>query len=284
MAPLPLQELELGGYWTQAPYMQRSAQDDIQSKLWDKHIGKSGKIWLLPHNEEANTMVIVEGGPNSDGFGGAELTFNLFGGGEIKLKGPWSSNYDSLFDDTGIDRRNRFRSWGCIGRHRSYHTSPGGYDSRAVICDLLYWDPEGGLIGSYDRIERMAQRLAYQRDEVLFKFQGHYGGSLSGSVFPYEGTEEYRLYRQNIRSWRRQYQRKTDYHYWVDLQKPYWDRYESEFVSQLELDARGIYAKPLLEVPLDEELELNPPQPKKETYGSGDGTDMDIDWMAEDYY
>lgn len=253
MAELPLQEMELGGYWTSQPLQMRSARGMISEKTWIKHIGKSGRIWLQPYGETENSMIIADGWPGSQGFGGGKHKFTLHTGEVIELEGPWSSNHDAFFEETGIDLRNRHRTWGCIGRHREYY--PSKYEARPVICDLLYWDPPEGVVGSFNRIREIAKQLAYERDELVFAFSGSLGGSSCGVEFPFQHSEEYRAYRQNTgRS-------KLNWDYWRKQQDAYWEKYRVEFRSPLEEYRIG--GPTLQVVPLDEELELNPPPPPK---------------------
>lgn len=226
ITPLPKAELELGGYWTDIGQPMISAISEAGSKIWTKYIGKSGKIWLLPKGEAENSMVIVEGEPGSQGFGGREMHFDLDDGTTIMLKGPWSSNHDSFFRDTGVDRRACYRTWGCIGRHRDHVTYTGRYDSGIMtICDLVYFDPEGGVIGEYDRIENLAKQMAFERDEILFKFQGTYGGSSSGCIMPYEGDPEYIAYRKRKSSFAEPISKTK----WGLLADIYWAKYYAEF-------------------------------------------------------
>lgn len=226
ITPLPKAELEFGGYWSDVGQLMISAIGEAASRVWVKYIGKSGKIWLLPKGEAENSMVIVEGEPGSQGFGGREMHFDLDDGTTIILKGPWSSNHDAFFADTGVDRCAFYRTWGCIGRHRDYVTYTDRYGSGIMtICDLVHFDPEGGVIGEYDRIEKLAKQMAFERDEILFMYQGTFGGSSSGRIMPYEGDPEYIAATKKVR--------------WIDQEvvrakyrsraSEYWAKYYEEF-------------------------------------------------------
>jgi hypothetical protein len=277
MSALPLSEMEVGGYWTDIGNGQMiSAKGEVANRTWDKYIGKSGKIWLHPHDEPENSMVIVQGEPGSRGFGGSEMRFRLTDGTELMLKGPWSSNHDAFFTETGIDRRACYRSWGCVGRHRGFHPNPAGYDSRTVICDLLWFDPEGGAVGTYDRVREKAAQLAFERNEVLFYSVSTYGGGSSGPIFPHECTDLYKQCRadhgmHHHNKWSKQYD------IWKAEQVPLWDAYRAEFG-----DASAMSKLPM--EPLDDSEYEPIPQPPKETFGSGDGTDMDVDYSEHDEF
>lgn len=96
-----------------SPRARRFVQRAIQGQYF-KYLGKSGRLWLVTAQEDPAASVYVsnvdEGGPDyprERGFGSNLVTFGLVGGGEIKLKGPWHSNPESLFEDTGVDVRKK---------------------------------------------------------------------------------------------------------------------------------------------------------------------------------
>jgi len=42
------------------------ASADAEDRRYHKHVGKSGKIWLVADQEDCAGNVYVEGGPNSE--------------------------------------------------------------------------------------------------------------------------------------------------------------------------------------------------------------------------
>ena len=60
--------------------------------------------WIVPHSGNPNA-IFVHDPQNEDGFGGALVTFTLVDGREVRFRGPWHSNPDSLYERTGIDLR-----------------------------------------------------------------------------------------------------------------------------------------------------------------------------------
>lgn len=225
ITPLPKTELVIGGYWSESYQPMISAIGEVYDKVWVKYVGKSGKIWLLPKDEPQNSMVIVQGDPGSQGFGGREMEFKLDTGETLVLKGPWSSNHDAFWGDTGVDRRAHYRTWGCIGRNRTFATYTGKYASSVMtINDLVYIDPEDGIIGEYDRINKIAKRMAFERDELLFKYSCTYGGSSSSCIMPYENDPEYVEYLKT--GWPTSRHRDTKWH---EIERKYWAKYHDEF-------------------------------------------------------
>lgn len=215
-------------HFIEGPYIQRSGQSDATSDRYNLHVGKSGRIWLTPISGEAR-MIIAEGGPGSQGFGGADLTFTLKNGvDKITLHSPWSSNTDALFEDTGIDLRNKHLTWGCIGRHRKF-IKANGISSPTVFLDLVYWDRQPTL-GSFDRIKELAREMSFEMGEVLFCYSQSIGGSSAGPA----------LSRPTANDW----DKLSDEQ--VTKLHAMWDKYQAEqldppehYVTLAELEAAG---------------------------------------------
>jgi hypothetical protein len=168
-------KLELGGSWTDGPYQMISGQGEAVSRKLKLATAKDGCRWLYNDDlPDAGAFIYVEGGPNSQGFGGATIPFQLVDGTTLHLKGPWHSNSEALFGACNIDLRSRHLTWGCIGTGRDWE------QSRSKITGLLYFDPEGGLEGPFNRIEAMAQAMAKERGEQLAYYSGSHGGSSCG--------------------------------------------------------------------------------------------------------
>lgn len=151
---------------------------EAESRRYHKYIGKSGKIWLVADQEDAAANVYVEGGPNSDGFAGRTLTFPLVDGSEIKLKGPWHTNSDSLFQDTGVDVRNRVYTFVVIGRRVEY-----GEHYETICADVIFKDDEPQL-GSFHRGDELGRQFARQEGKPVYVVRQSKGGGCYGFVKP----------------------------------------------------------------------------------------------------
>ncbi len=67
---------------------------------------KDGKhTWIVPLNNDSEKIFIDT--LDGEGFGGRTLEFTLEDGTKHKVKGPWHSNTNSLFERTGIDLRSK---------------------------------------------------------------------------------------------------------------------------------------------------------------------------------
>lgn len=162
--------LVIGGVFTEQGAIVRPLikRENIEYRI---ATGKKYEIWLYTPDNASNTF--CSGGPGSRGFGGSTVRFKLFNGlGHIDLKGPWHSNTDSLLRDTGIDIRDKFRKWGCIGTGRDFDQNTNANR----ITDLIWFDADI-TIGTFDRIEEYAQKLADERNQTLYYYEESEGGS-----------------------------------------------------------------------------------------------------------
>jgi hypothetical protein len=166
-----MSDLILGGTFTTPPYSMISGIDEALSRKYHKHIGKSGKIWLVSNELACAENIYVDGGAGSRGFAGRTMTFELVDGSTVNLIGPWCSNTEALFVDTGIDVRDKFYTWGCIGTSRSGNG----------ISNLIYFDTDP-VLGTFNRIETLAKQLSEERQQCLYYYSQTRGGSTLGPV------------------------------------------------------------------------------------------------------
>lgn len=206
--PIPTSKptLVLGGNYATDAYYMISASGDSQSREW-LHIKGRTLEWLVLPNREADFMLQWHDTKGtSRGFAGRTLTLKVIGElhpieGEWQTKlfdepktfewqGPWSSNTDALFKDTGYDIRNRIRTWGCLSLARDWATNSS---NQAIMKNLIYFDPEPQY-GTYSRIVDMAKAKAKELRRPIYFYMTSYGGSSSGV----EGYNEYS--QNNLRS------------------------------------------------------------------------------------
>lgn len=157
--------------------------------LWDYVLeadAEDSVYWFWPsQHDEPGAMVHVGGiyaGKRSDGYGGRTLDFPTKDG-VIKIQGPWHSNTDALYERTGVDLRDKHRTIGVIALRRGME----GNDS--VLLDVVYADPDGGLVGTFDRIRDLAEKMATEANTVLFYYRKSSSGSSCGPVYPTGWTE-----------------------------------------------------------------------------------------------
>ncbi len=173
--------------WTNEPYSMTCGSAEAEARKYKKIIGKLGKTWLVALQDNPADNVYVSGGPNSDGFAGRTLSFELDDGETVQLKGPWHSNSIALFEDAGYDVRNMHLTFGVIGLGREYKKERGCCGP-VTITGVMYKD-KNWTLGAFDRITKMAQVIANELNLTVMCFQKSKGGSSCGLVRPDDSEE-----------------------------------------------------------------------------------------------
>ena len=170
-----MSELIIGGNFTTPPYSMFSGIAEAASHKYYMYRDKSNRIWLVGDEPNAAEHIYVDGGKGSNGFGGRTMTFELVDGSTVDLIGPWHTNSGALLQAVGIDLRDKYFTWGCIGTDRHFSNGNSG------ISNLIYIDKEP-VLGLYDRIDTLAKQLSEERQECLFYYRQTLGGSTLGPV------------------------------------------------------------------------------------------------------
>lgn len=113
----------------------------------------------------------------SHGFARRTLIFET-ADGPLSLQGPWKSNSDQLFRETGVDLRESHLTIGVVARY----AKPIDL-CRAVYSGVLFAD-EAPVNGHFDRIEMIAQRYADELGQRIFFSMRSHGSGHAGSKSP----------------------------------------------------------------------------------------------------
>lgn len=159
----------------------KSGMSEAQNRTYHQVIGKTGKIWLYAHQVNSADNVYVEGDKGSNGFGGATLEFKLVTGETIALKGPWHGNSDALFKDTGVDIRDRCLTQGIIAKERR---DGENYFAPQIYTEVYHYD-ELPTVGNFNRIEDLAENIAYELNDPVYYAMISSGGGMSGLKEPF---------------------------------------------------------------------------------------------------
>jgi hypothetical protein len=154
------------------PIIMKSAFAEAAKNTYHMVKGKHGQRWLYSSAENSADNIYVEGGEGSQGFGGSTLEFKLVSGEIVSLKGPWHSNPESLFCETGLDLRDKHATFGVIGQGRNYEY---GLHS-PIITGVLYKDQDW-IIGSFKRVEYLAKEIAKELEMDVMYYSQSMGGS-----------------------------------------------------------------------------------------------------------
>lgn len=173
-------------------YQQISASGEVAARKFHMVKGKSGMRWLYSAvDQDVASFVYVEGGPGSRGFGSRDIRFELVEGGAVLLTGPWHSNADAMFRDTGIDVRDKMFSFCVIAKRRGRikfigETAFGPREiTRDTLEDVLYMD-KAPVLATFERpeIKEMAEWFADMLGHSVYLYKETRGGSSNGSVDP----------------------------------------------------------------------------------------------------
>jgi len=160
---------------------------EAENKVYKKVVGDSGSVWLIPQNDSPGEGVHVHN-PNdrdSQGYGGRTLEFLLTDGTVYKAAGPWHSNSDALYCDTGIDLRDKHRTFVVISLGR-------GLDGGVIILEDVIYIDDAPKVGEFKRGDKLAQELADKLNRPVIRYSRSRGGSSCGPEYPSSWTYEAR--------------------------------------------------------------------------------------------
>lgn len=151
-----------------------SASCDAAARKYRLHVGSTGRRWVVADQEAAAENIYADGGPGSQGMAGRTLTFDLIDGGSVDFIGPWKSNPDDLFKETGVDVRNTHFTKGVC----AFDIKLGRpWPSPDIYIDVQHFD-DVPILGAYNRVEKIAQEIADRTRRVVhYAFISKGGGS-----------------------------------------------------------------------------------------------------------
>lgn len=164
-----------------------SGQGEAIAKQYHKYEGKSGRTWLVADVPNAGDYVYVTNNPENttsytqgfQGFGGATLPMLLVEGSIFQLRGGWHSNSEALYEDTGVDVRDKHLTFIVVARQRVFEAG------QTILKDVLYKDLEP-VIGLFDRGKFIANKLYQEFGDPLLLYSRSNGGSSLGG---FNGTQ-----------------------------------------------------------------------------------------------
>jgi hypothetical protein len=157
----------------------------VRPENYKRYEGTSGRTWIVGNCEEAGQHIYVSADTKENapgyrgfrGFGGSTLSFNLEDGEIVQLQGPWHSNSEALYSDTGIDVRDKFYTWGCVSEEREWKN----HDT--IMKGVIYKD-DSPVLGDYYRVTRIAMDIAKKLNKTIYCYSESAGGSSCGCIYP----------------------------------------------------------------------------------------------------
>ena len=136
------------------------------------------RLWLVGANTLAPADHIYVGyreDTGSKGYGGRHMIFNLTDHNmAVTLQGPWHSNSDALYENTGIDLRDKHYVQLVVGLSRR-----NGPSYRTTLTDIVYYEPPG--VRAYDGYKATMRELYEKYRCDLYYWHGGSGGSTCGT-------------------------------------------------------------------------------------------------------
>jgi hypothetical protein len=132
--------------------------------------------WYLFHDtpDGAENVYFDPEDPRSEGFYGRTIEFLLDTDRHPEAVhpavGPWHSNADALFDRTGIDLRDRHRTYGAIALEKTMTT----YETR--LHGILHLD-SAVTVGRFSRLEDLAHDWQRRLGRPVTVYRESAGGS-----------------------------------------------------------------------------------------------------------
>lgn len=153
---------------------------EAEKRIYRKVKDKIGHDWYIPVNQEnaAENIYINTHDPNSQGFARRIISFTLEDGTIDKVKGPWNTNSNSLYKNTGIDLRNTYYTFCVVGEDRITNK-----EGKTEIVNVIYQD-EKFVLGNYDRGDIIVQDIANKLNKKVAYYINYNGGSISGFKKP----------------------------------------------------------------------------------------------------
>lgn len=166
--------------WTEDQYRMTCGSAEAESRKYRRIEGSRGCVWLVAIQPNAGDNVYFHDPKDtkSDGFAGRTLQFPLEDGTVYSAKGPWHTNCDALFKDTGVDIRNQHQTFVVLAKERDYK------NMRSIMKDVVYMD-DAPVIGDFDRWKELAK----QHPEAVYYYSKSSGGSSCGMIRRREDEE-----------------------------------------------------------------------------------------------
>lgn len=154
------------------------AAAEVQKHRYYSVVGSSGCKFYIPHEEDnpADNILCTEFADwdkPGNGFSGRTLTLAMHDGTTEDLKGGWHSNAEGLLQETGIDIRDKHKTFAIVAHRRDAEN----------FYDVLYVD-EKPVIGNFTRGEEIASELAKKLGTPLVCFSRSHAGAVIGMVYP----------------------------------------------------------------------------------------------------
>lgn len=137
---------------------------------YNKIKGRSGDIWYYKDGKFAGDYIYVSNNDKS-GFYGHIICFKLVNGKVDEIVGPWHSNSETLFADTGINLTNKHATFIVLAKTK--------HDN--VLNDIIYTD-EFFIESEFNRYKILAEYYSKLCNCDIYYYQEYSGGKIVGKI------------------------------------------------------------------------------------------------------
>lgn len=123
-----------------------------------------------------------------DGFCGRAMKFTLVDGSELTLYGPYKCA-ERYLHEVGVNLSDKHKTRGVVALDAGPYFDGGAYFHQRTYSRLLHLDTEW-VLGEFERVEKIAQRLADERGEPVYCYYETQGGSTARRKFPAESSSD----------------------------------------------------------------------------------------------
>lgn len=165
-----------------------SAQGEAQDRKYARYLGKSGRMWFVYDNNPSHVLVTAYSDYDraGEGFGGRTLHVQLEEGYEYEgestflLRGGWHANSEAMFEDTGVDIRDRYMTTVNV----SLDTGSSGPPYYDRWMERFVHREDDPVMGSYDRDKEIGQTMADRYGVPVFVSKQSHGGGVDYWAYP----------------------------------------------------------------------------------------------------
>ena len=151
---------------------------EAESRKYKKIVTEKRTWYVAIQENEGDNVYVCYTDPklneDSEGFAGRYIHFPLEDGTVDEVKGPWHSNVVSLFADTCYDARDKHYTKGIVAED---FENIGTWPNHQYKFFNVYHLDEDYTLGSYNRIKRIAQKIANEKNRrIVYKMESMGGG------------------------------------------------------------------------------------------------------------
>lgn len=171
-------------HWSPCSKILTNLDDSNMLNVYTKVVDQKGIVWLYANNRANPGDHIFMDDPNdldSQGYGGNEVRFILEDNSVYIAKGPWHSNSEHFYEETGIDLRDKHLTYVCVSVGLEFDPT----NQLPVFLEVLHLDDEP-TVGRFERYRDIAAKFP---NDARYYYSRSAGGASYGPLKTVLGTQ-----------------------------------------------------------------------------------------------